>query len=342
MVKYDSNGNCLFSRNLFTNPVNRVRVNFIANDIILSGSFQDSTFSIDTANILNNGIGSYDFYISRADTNGNVKWIKHFGNGGSDALGSVDVDNSTSELYFCGGFQDSIVINGSTLYNSANDILFGKLDANGNIIWTRQCNVTNNSGANNLKIDVDGNFYSVGYFSGTATFGTYTISTSNTGDMFLARYSSNGDCLGVRYFGQASGGRVVVDNAGNPICSGGFYNTVTIGSNTFTSYGYVDIFLAKSDIFTGIGGEGRLANNQLIIYANPNQGKCNITVPDDFLHEKNLTLSIYDNTGKLIQQKTLQINDVKIKMNLEAEAKGIYNVNLSNGTKSYSGKIIFE
>jgi hypothetical protein len=65
-------------------------------------------------------------------------------------------------------------------------------------------------------------------------------------------------------------------------------------------------------------------------------------VPDEFLHEKNLVLSIFDNTDKLIQQKTLEMNEGKIKVSLEAEAKGIYNVTLSNGKKSYGGKIVFE
>ena len=53
-------------------------------------------------------------------------------------------------------------------------------------------------------------------------------------------------------------------------------------------------------------------------------------------------LSIFDNTGKLIQQNNLNINDGTIKLSLEAEAKGIYNVSLSNGKSSYSGKIVFE
>ncbi len=83
-------------------------------------------------------------------------------------------------------------------------------------------------------------------------------------------------------------------------------------------------------------------NNNLIVSPNPTTNKCNVTVPDEFLHEKNLVLSIYDNTGKLIQQKTLQMNDGKIKLDLEAEAKGIYNVVLSSKKKSYSGKIVFE
>src|SRR6185295_4815867 len=110
-----------------------------------------------------------------------------------------------------------------------------------------------------------------------------------------------------------------------------FVNTVNIGSTSLTSHGNLDMFFAKTDAITGIGGEGRASQNQLIIYANPSKGTCNITVPDDFLHEKNLTLSIYDNTGKLIQQKKLEMNDGKIKLNLEAEAKGIYNVSLNNG-----------
>ena len=87
---------------------------------------------------------------------------------------------------------------------------------------------------------------------------------------------------------------------------------------------------------------GCLRSNSLVIYANPNEGKCNITIPDEFKHEKNLTLSIYDNTGKLIQQGTVEMNEDKVRVNLEAEAKGIYNVTLSNGKKNYGGKIVFE
>ena len=65
-------------------------------------------------------------------------------------------------------------------------------------------------------------------------------------------------------------------------------------------------------------------------------------MPDDFVNEKNLVLSICDNKGKLIQQKTLQMNEGNIKLNLEQEAKGVYNVVLINNKKSYNGKIVFE
>ncbi|MBS1765608.1 MAG: T9SS type A sorting domain-containing protein [Bacteroidetes bacterium] len=194
-----------------------------------------------------------------------------------------------------------------------------------------------------IRKDSDGLFYIVGSFCGSANFGSYNVSTTNNQDVFIARYDDNGDCLGVRHFGFAVGGSVEVDSNGNVIIAGGFSNTINIGSTSLTSYGGGDMFFAKSDAITGIGeGNSRMANNQLFIYANPNAGKCNITVPDDFLNEKNLTLSIYDNIGRLIQQQTLEMNEGKIKINLEQEAKGIYNVTLSSKRKSYSGKIVFE
>jgi hypothetical protein len=101
------------------------------------------------------------------------------------------------------------------------------------------------------------------------------------------------------------------------------------------------MFFAKSDAIVGIG-EGRVSNSQLLIFANPNAGKCNITVPDDFLHEKNLTLQIFNSSGQLLQQQSLDMDGDKIKLNLEAEARGVYSFILSNNKKSYSGKIVFE
>ena len=85
-----------------------------------------------------------------------------------------------------------------------------------------------------------------------------------------------------------------------------------------------------------------MVNGNLIIYANPTTGKCNITIPEEFNNEKDLTLQIFDTKGNLIQQTHVEMIDNKIKLNIESEAKGIYNVVLTNGKKNYTGKIIFE
>jgi hypothetical protein len=71
-------------------------------------------------------------------------------------------------------------------------MIFVKFDANGNTVWVKQGNVTNTiGGGTSLKIDNDGNFYVTGSFSGTITLSTFSISTTNTLDMFLARYTGD-------------------------------------------------------------------------------------------------------------------------------------------------------
>ncbi len=79
LAKFDSNGNCISVRHLFSDnvpPVNLVLLKFINNDLIMYGGFQQS-FQIDTANLLSNG--NSDIFISRADSNGNITWLKQYG-----------------------------------------------------------------------------------------------------------------------------------------------------------------------------------------------------------------------------------------------------------------------
>ncbi|MBL0258275.1 MAG: T9SS type A sorting domain-containing protein [Bacteroidetes bacterium] len=104
----------------------------------------------------------------------------------------------------------------------------------------------------------------------------------------------------------------------------------------------VDAFIARSSPLTAIEENARHQNNQLVIYANPNQGRCKLEIPDEFVHERSLLLQIFDNNGRMIQQTQVIMNEDKVRVNLEAEAKGIYNVTLSNMKKSYQGKIVFE
>ena len=65
-------------------------------------------------------------------------------------------------------------------------------------------------------------------------------------------------------------------------------------------------------------------------------------MPDDFVNEENLVLCVYDNTGKLIQRQTLVMEGDKIRLSLEAEAKGVYTATLSDGKRVYAGRIVFE
>jgi len=82
--------------------------------------------------------------------------------------------------------------------------------------------------------------------------------------------------------------------------------------------------------------------NNLLIYANPNEGRCTISIPEELQNEKALYLLVYGNTGRLIHRETIDMQAERISINLEEFATGIYNAVLTNGKIKYEGKIVFE
>ena len=84
-----------------------------------------------------------------------------------------------------------------------------------------------------------------------------------------------------------------------------------------------------------------ITNYELKVYPNPATGTCNITIPEEFLYESSLTLSVYDMLGTLIQQTELNPGMEDFRLNIDSKAKGTYMVALSNERKSYRGKVVF-
>jgi len=82
-------------------------------------------------------------------------------------------------------------------------------------------------------------------------------------------------------------------------------------------------------------------SNLLLVYPNPATGSCSITMPDEFLYESQLTLTVYDASGRLVRQMVLDNNAETPQLRLGLEATGVYVVVLSNGRKEYRGKVVF-
>ncbi len=181
------------------------------------------------------------------------------------------------------------------------------------------------------------------------------LKTSNGGTNWTSQTSGTTNDLYSVYFtdvntGYAVGNGIIIKttNGGtNWIAqtSGGETSVLTSVYFTDSNTGYA-VGSGGTILKTNNGGVTYIEETESLeptfsIYPNPTTGKYNITVPDEFVNEKNLTLTIFDNSGKLIQQKKLEMSEGKIKLDLEQEAKGIYNVTLSNGKKVYAGKIVF-
>lgn len=98
--------------------------------------------------------------------------------------------------------------------------------------------------------DGAGNVYVAGYFEGTAVFGATSLTSSGADDIYVAKLNPGGNWLWAKRAGsdaQDVCNGIAVDNSGNVIITGNFYNTAGFGTYSVTSSGLQDAYVAKLD-----------------------------------------------------------------------------------------------
>jgi hypothetical protein len=106
-----------------------------------------------------------------------------------------------------------------------------------------------------IAADSAGNSYVTGDFNGSALFGSITLNSAGTRDVFVAKYRVDGTVAWAKRFGgpyDDLGESIAIDGSGNVVVTGRFQGTADLGAGMTSSGGY-DIFLAKY-----AGTDGRL------------------------------------------------------------------------------------
>ncbi|MFH1936602.1 MAG: T9SS type A sorting domain-containing protein, partial [Bacteroidota bacterium] len=317
---------------------------FANQKLYISGNVLKETIVIDTISVTL-PIGHNAVFLASFSLDGYVEWLRVAGypEGGEGSNISCD---RIGNIYLTGTMWGSSGIFGDdTLHSNYGDCFLAKYSSNGIYQWARGIQPSGFARGHAVSVDRENNVYFTGTFMGEAHFGPFLLVSDATSidmmDMFLAKYNIDGECIGVRQYSEGSS-IVTVGYSGNILQGGAFYNTLDIGPQPLISRGESDVFIAACSPITGIIQPKPESSNTLLIYANPNTGQCRITIPDEFQHEKELSLEIYDQTGRLIQKVRIKIIGDSIELDIRAQAKGMYNAILSNGKKYYSGKIIFE
>jgi len=316
---------------------------FQGEQLYVNGWAHGTTIEIDTIATPLGSIAT-TFYLARFDPNGNIKGVT-FGGGLKSFAGDQIASDQSGNVYLSGIFEYTTGIFGNdTLSCGAGycDCYLSKVNRNGEFLWTRQLFATGEAWGRGIAVDSDGNIYLTVWFNGDIKCGAVVLTSSSASDMVLIKFSPEGDCLGYRHYSEGSVPMLSIDREGNIGMAGSFKNSLDIGGNYFTSYGEKDIFVAKCAPITGIPQPLESPQEELMIYANPTTGQCNITIPEPFRQEKELRLQIYDQTGKLVQEARMELASESIKLDIRAQAKGLYLAVLTNGKTSYSGKIVFE
>ena len=351
LAKYSAAGELIWVKKKFRNmkvfydqecEAKPKNIQCIGDTLMVYGDTGNDTIVIDTFQfIFPDIVASTASFIGYFNKDGNLIKMNFFGFPYSSCASSMDIP-STQLMYSGGSFMKDCIFNGDTFHSSQNgDAYIIKHTPDGGIEWVRHTTSPGYNYPKSISVDPSGGVYLAGVFSDTTIFGNDTLVSVANQDKYVAHYSADGEVLGVRQFTDGNMITSTLDNEGNLIIVGTFQNTSTIGPNTFTSMGATDVFVAKCSPITSTKESPAGPSNKLLIYANPTTGKCNITIPDEFKHEKELTLYIYDSQGRLVQQAAIQEAEGTYRLNIRAQAAGIYQAVLSNGTKRYSGKIVF-
>ncbi|HRH65728.1 MAG TPA: T9SS type A sorting domain-containing protein [Bacteroidia bacterium] len=306
------------------------------------GNARVDTLQIDTVTVY-----TYSYYqsiLACFDTSGTALWLKPIGS--TPEIPAFDfVQDSKGNNFITSTFHHAAIFGSDTIFPPSAlsyDAFIAKYDSIGRFLWVKQMNSDSENSPLKLAIDNFGGLIQVGFFKGSIVLNSDTLFSNGFVTYYVVRFDSTGDISYFNINDEIGINNLEIDSSEYITACGVFQNTADFNGTSLTSNGMVDAFIARSSPLTAIEENTRQQNNQLVIYANPNQGRCKLEIPDEFVHERSLLLQIFDNTGRMIQQTQVIMSEDKVRVNLEAEAKGIYNVTLSNKKKSYQGKIVFE
>lgn len=157
---------------------------------------------------------------------------------------------------------------------------------------------------------------------------------------------SVGNCLAMSEIGDVFGLSLIKTSSGIYVggssSQGQQFGNFLFAGESYTSYGFNDIVLGKHDLQVGVSTMQGQGNEQLVIYANPNQGTFRIKVPDAFLHRSGLLLKVIDSEGRIVHDQTLNLQGESPRMDLFDVSPGYYLVTLGNSERTYSGHMVVE
>jgi hypothetical protein len=177
------------------------------------------------------------------------QWATQFATVGAslwpDAVASFPDGKSVMLFeHWAGSLSPGDGVIGGTTVNAATAIV--KVDATGSPVWVAQPTTTTPHGRD-VAAGPDGTSVTVGLITGTAAFGSTTVTPAESHDIFVAKLAADGTWLwAVSAGGAGNDDATAVEELpdGSVLVAGKFTNSATFGSTTLTSAG-VNVFVAK-------------------------------------------------------------------------------------------------
>ncbi|MCP9762416.1 3-coathanger stack domain-containing protein [Lacihabitans soyangensis] len=229
------------------------------NDILLCGTFSSPSIDFDlnsSAGVLN-VISSSDSYLVKFNSNGNFVWGYQFPNSFFRKI----VTDTQRNIYCVGDFTATTDFDPSATFfnltpNSTNEAFTIKFNSGGGLNWVKQIGNTSYNAGISLALDIFGNVYTVGGFSGTNVdfdpgSGNSNLTAVGDIDFFVQKLTNNGEYEWAIGSGSslADWARdIAIDGDGNCFIVGTMQNSgdidPTSGTNNQTGAGFFAIKLS--------------------------------------------------------------------------------------------------
>jgi hypothetical protein len=214
----------------------------------MTGRFNES-ISFGTTSLTSSG--DNDMFVAKFTSTGDFLWANKGGGTGSDFGDCIALDSSGNCLVG-GAFNATATFGTTSLLSRGDDEIFlAKFDSLGNYLWAIRAGGDYYDTCYGIACDNAGNSFVTGAFTETADFGTTTLNSNGGTDVYVAKFDSEGNSLWSEAAGGASsddyGNAIITDPSGNCYITGQFGGTMMFESESFTSNGDCDVFVAKLD-----------------------------------------------------------------------------------------------
>ena len=263
---------------------------------VVTGSFRGTaTFGTTTLT----SAGDDDVFVAKVDASGSYVWATQAGSSSDDVGKGISALPDGSAVV-TGYFQSTATFGSTTLTSTGDaDVFVAKVDRSGTYVWATRASGSSDDVGYGISALPDGSSTVTGYFQGTATFGSTTLTSAGNQDVFVAKMDPSG-----AWVWATPAGGALADNGygistlpdGSSTVTGPFRGTATFGSTTLTNAGSVDVFVAKfldapqaPAASRAAGGDGQatvtvtlLAGGSVTAYtvlASPGGRTCTITAP---------------------------------------------------------------
>jgi hypothetical protein len=169
--------------------------------------------------------------------------------GKSDDHSGADIAaDAQGNVLVTGSFDKTFDVGGVTLASDSHDAFVLKLDPAGKGLWARQAH--GNAYGSAIASDAAGNVLVAGGFDDTVDLGSGPLKSAGSSDVYVAKYSPDGELLWSRGFGGSGyqwAEAMAVDAAGNSVIIGGIHDGADFGDGYVPAAGNTDFFVMKLD-----------------------------------------------------------------------------------------------